>query len=703
MLNSIRGDESSFSRDSFPSLKLMHSREDENIIDEATTISGEVDSIFTDTYNLIDASGMVHHADIIQKFSYCSDDESFHGDPAQDCCTLDGYPTDERTVQDFYQSKGKERLRLNILQVAHKNLATKYTTEILGDEKDIDDSYLDAMDDAEHIKKGHALTFDGDPTDDDSSFFATIEVEDEETKQHPAYSNQEQYVFGFSFITTKNGEIVEEEPDDSSFIVGAGVDDVPDDFLSIGQSRAGTAADSLYDVHASTLSRASAPDKTLAGSNMRNNLGIKWSWDSNTADKLQVDEDQSASAYSHGRAYVDIDHASTLSALTGETLFFALRTGMSEAIMKSSPLQEDPSFESGETSEKSKPSRDGEIKRFQSAPVDADTGALFLHCDKSLEFGSGEPGENSKPSRGGEIKKIQSAPVDADTGALFFQCDKSLEESLPRPPPLYHSDQATDFVTYENPDHLKMMLSYGEGGFVDEEAARIFSGSDRPNGANRNSCWLTSSSRTVKLCVMFSVILTIISVTSLALAFLLPEQLIFTGRDEHVQHSGHIDVEASASTNSSKLEAGTVTYLDDCGSGVMCSIEGSRCTDGTTESCCGEAFYSFFCDCANVDGMLIYNACIFTDACLAPTCDNFEAPLSPNYISAIASSNTPSAFPSYGPSNGPTQLPSTDVSIAIILCQIFFRLIQCRYNINIYLSSATSIQPTPSPSKSPAI
>jgi hypothetical protein len=107
-----------------------------------------------------------------------------------------------------------------------------------------------------------------------------------------------------------------------------------------------------------------------------------------------------------------------------------------------------------------------------------------LHCDKSLEFGSGETGENSKPSHSNEIKKILSAPVDADTGALFFQCGKSLEESLPRPPPLYHSDQATDFVTYENPDHLKMMLSYGEGGFVDEEATRILSGSDHRNGAN---------------------------------------------------------------------------------------------------------------------------------------------------------------------------------------------------------------------------
>ena len=672
MLNSNHGDDCSFSGSSFPSLKLMHSREDENIIDGTTTISGEIDSIFTHTYNIIDACGMVSHADI-QNSSDGSDDEDCDDDPGEDCYTLDGYPTDERTVQSFYQSKEKERLRLNILQVARNNLATKNTTEILGDEKNSDDSYFGAIVDAEHIKKGHVVTFDGDPNVDDSSFLANVDVEDAATKPPPDYSNQ--YVFGFSFLTTKNGEIVEEEPDDSSFIVAAGVDDVPDDFQSIGQSRAGTAVDSLYDEHASTLSRASAPDKILTGSNIRNNVGIKWSWNSKTADKDEVDEDQSASAYSYGRAYVDTDHASTLSALTGETLFFALRTGMSEAIIKPSPIQEDPSFESGETSENSKPSRGGEIKRFNSAPVDADTGALFLQCDKSLDFESGETSENSKPSRGGEIKKFQSAPVDADTGALFLQCDESLE-SLPRPPPLFLSDQATDFLTYENPDHLKMMLSYGEGGYVDEEAARIFTGSDRPNGANRNSCWLTSSSRTVKLCVMFSIILMIISVTSLGLAFLLPEQLIFTGRDEQVQHghisSGHTDVEAStsASTNSSKSDAGTVTLLDDCGNGATCSIEGSRCTDGTTESCCGDAFYSFVCDCANVNGKLQYNIIIFTNACLAPSCNNFEASLSSNL--ANASTDMPSGFPSHGPSNRPTQQPSADVSISMIISLAYF-------------------------------
>ena len=574
MTTGNHGDECSFSGSAFPSLKLIHSQEDECIIDGTTTISGEIDSIFIDTYKILDACGMVGH-DGIQNLS--SDDENCDGHPKEDGYTLDGYPTDERTIESFYQMKEKERLGLNILHVARKNRATKKNAQILGGEKNVDDSYFAAIVDAEHITKEDAMTSDGDPNVDDSSFLANVEVEDAEIRQPPEFSNRERYVFGFSFLTTNNGEIVEEQPDDSSFIVDAGVEDVSDDFRSIGQSRAGTAVDSFYDVRASTLSRASASDNILMGSNMRNYVGINRSCNSNTADKGQVDEDQSASAYSYGRAYADTgtlasNYTSTLSALTGETLFYALRTGMSEAI-KASPIQEGPSFESGETSQNSKLSR-GEIKRFQS------------------------------------------------------RCDKSSEESLARPPPLYPSDQATDFLTYENPGHLKMMISYGEGGYVDEEAARIFTSSDRPNGANGDFCWLTSSSRIVKLCVIFSVILMITSVTSLALAFLLPEQFIFTGKDEQIQQgrnsSGQIDVVTMASTNSSQSEANSVTLLDDCGDGAMCSIEGSRCTDGTTESCCGESFYSFLCYCANVNGKLQYNTCIFTNACLAPSCKFFE-------------------------------------------------------------------------------
>ena len=680
MLDSKHGDECSLSGSSFPSLKLMHSQEEDKIIDGATTISGEIDTIFTDTYNLIDACGMVRHAEIhYPSDSY--DDEDGVGRPTDNSITedgyttLDGYPTDERTAQSFYQSKVKERVRLNILEIARNSLTTKKTTEILGDEQHFDDSYFLAENQTRKVPNGEKDV-------DDSSFLANVDVEDAEITQPPKDSDREQYVFGFSFLTTNNGEVVEEQPDDSSFIVGAGVEDVPGDFQSIGQSRDGTAVDSCYDIHASTLSKASAStrisigDMILKESNMaaqlvRNDGDVNRNLDANT-----LGEDQSASTYSYMRAYVDTvtlasNYTSTLSALTDDYLFHARRTGMSEPI-KPNPIQEGPSFESGETSQDSQPSRGGEINRSHIIPVDADSGALISQSDNSIEGSLSRP-PPLYPRRGGEIKRSRSVPVDADTGALISQSDNSLEESLARPPPLYLSDQATDFVTYENPDHLKMMLSYGEGAYADEEAARVFVSSDRPNGANGCCGWLTSSSRLVKMCAMLSILFLLTSVACLALALLLPEQFNFmNGGDEEIQEnhvsSRHNDVANLASTNSSKSDAESEALLDDCVDGARCSVEGSRCTDRTTEICCGETFYSYVCDCANLDGKLQYNMCIFTNACLAPSCDSFEASMTANSTPTITS-DLPSAIPSNEP-NRSTQLPTYVSFTMFIFVQI---------------------------------
>lgn len=690
MLDSNHGDECSLSGSSFPSLKLMHSQEEDRIIDGATTISGEIDTIFTDTYNLIDACGIVRHAEIHDP-SDRYDDEDGVGRPTDNdsitedgYTTLDGYPTDERTAQSFYQSKGKERVRLNILEIARNSLKTKKTTEILGDEQHFDDSYFLAENQTRKVPNGEKDV-------DDSSFLANVDVEDAEITQPPKVSDREQYFFGFSFLTTNNGEVVEEQPDDSSFIVGAGVEDDPGDFQSIGQSRDGTAVDSWYDVHASTLSKASAStrisigDMILKESNMaaqmvRNDGDVNRNLDANT-----VGEDQSASTYSYRRAYVDTvtlasNYTSTLSALTDDNLFHARRTGMSEPI-KPNPIQEGPSFESGETSQDSQPSRGGEIDRSHLVPVDADSGALISQSDNSIEGSLSRP-PPLYPRRGGEIKRSRSVPVDADTGALISQSDNSLEESLARPPPLYLSDQATDFVTYENPDHLKMMLSYGEGAYADEDAARVFVSSDRPNGAYGCCGWLTSSSRLVKMCAMLSILLLLTSVACLALALLLPEQFNFiNGGDEEIQESHvslrHNDVANLASTNSSKSDAESEVLLDDCVDGARCSVEGSRCTDGTTESCCGEKFYSYICDCANVDGKLQYNMCIFTNACLAPSCDSFEASMTANSTPTITSTLS-SAIPSNEP-NRSTQLPTAYVSFTMVIfvrfkLDVFFTL-----------------------------
>ena len=71
---------------------------------------------------------------------------------------------------------------------------------------------------------------------------------------------------------------------------------------------------------------------------------------------------------------------------------------------------------------------------------------------------------------------------------------------------------------------------------------------------------------------------------------------------------------------------------ESCAVGAPCSEEWSSCTDGTTETCCGETYDSFRCDCMmNGDGNLEY-ACMFTDACFGP-CESEppvpETPIAP--------------------------------------------------------------------------
>ena len=578
------GDERSSSERSFPSLDFMHYREQEDIEYGTTTVTNEIDGIKSNI-SILDACGMENPT--VGDNPYDSHDDEDD----------DGYPTDEQTMGGFPRPKEKERKRLNILQLARRRVATKKTTEIHGQKSDVDDFDIVANVDTENIVKEYALTFDGEKDVDDSSFLANVDVEDAEITQPPKDSDREQYVFGFSFLTTNNGEVVEEQPDDSSFIVGAGVEDVPGDFQSIGQSRDGTAVDSCYDVHASTLSKASAStrisigDMILKESNMaaqlvRNDGDINRNLDANT-----LGEDQSASTYSYMRAYVDTvtlasNYTSTLSALTDDYLFHARRTGMSEPI-KPNPIQEGPSFESGETS------------------------------------------QDSQPSRGGEINRSHIIPVDADSGALISQSDNSIEGSLSRPPPQCLSVQATDFLTYENSAQLTNTSSFGRGnGYVDEEAAHKFATPVCPNFANRCYSWLTSSSRPVKICIICSIVLLLMSVASVALALLLPEK----------------NVISKSSIN------------DRCASGAPCSKEGMRCNDRTTESCCGETYYSFVCDCVNDDGKLWY-MCIHTDVCFDPSCES---------LNPVMSNNSPTTyFPTLPPSKPPqsqslyTALPPT--------------------------------------------
>ena len=591
------GDERSSSERSFPSLDFMHYREQEDIEYGTTTVTNETDGIKSNI-SILDACGM--------------ENPTFEDNPydSHDDEDDDDYPTDEQTMGSFPRPKKTERKRLNILQLARRRVATKKTTEVHGQKSDVDDFDIVANVDTEHVEKEYAATFDGEKDVDDSSFLANVDVEYAERNHPPKDSDREQYVFGFSFLTTNNGEVVEEQPDDSSFIVGAAVEDVPDDLKSIGQSRDGTAVDSYYDVHASTLSKASAStrisigdmilnESIMAAQMVRNDRDVNHNLDANT-----VGEDQSASTYSYGRAYY-AEHAtlgskytSNLSALTDENLFHAWRTGMSDAI-DATEIEGGPSFDGGETN------------------------------------------QDSQPRRGGEIKRPHSIPVDADTGALISQPDNSIEESFARPPPQCLSDQATDPLTYENSAQLTKTSSFERGhGYVDEEAARKFATPVCPNCANGRFSWLTSSSRPVKICIICSILLLLMSVASVTLALLLPEK----------------NVSSKSSIN------------DRCASGAPCSKEGLRCNDGTTESCCGETFYSHVCDCANVNGKLQYNMCIFTNACLAPSCDSFEASMTANSTPTITS-DLPSAIPSNEP-NRSTQLPTYVSFTMFIFVQI---------------------------------
>ena len=53
-----------------------------------------------------------------------------------------------------------------------------------------------------------------------------------------------------------------------------------------------------------------------------------------------------------------------------------------------------------------------------------------------------------------------------------------------------------------------------------------------------------------------------------------------------------------------------------CDVGAACSVEGSTCNNGKTETCCGETFNSFECECDNGAYM-----CMYTDMCMYPMCD----------------------------------------------------------------------------------
>lgn len=370
---------------------------------------------------------------------------------------------------------------------------------------------------------------------DDSSFLASANIEDASISkiQSKESSNREQYVFGFTLLTTKNGETIEELPaDDSSFIVDAAVvEDVVvtlnnNDNESIGQCC--NDISSQYDVHASTLSRATASTRASIIKKKSNNNSDTH----NNKMIAEVGDEKSTSTYSYGQAYygdnttLTSKFTSTFSALTDDTNLHQVtkRTGM-----LSSPVN------------------------FRTTIEERDGSTHYLPSKLGPSFDSGDV---TAPCRGGANKK-------------------SISNNMA----CYVSDETSDFTTSNETPSQQV------SGYIDEEAARDWH-------------TLSSSSRSCKLAVMFSILFLLLCGAGVAIALLL-----FREKDI------------------STINESASSLYDECATGIPCYEETLGCNDGTIESCCGETFYSYVCDCMNFNSNLLYANCRYTEVCTDPSCE----------------------------------------------------------------------------------
>jgi len=78
------------------------------------------------------------------------------------------------------------------------------------------------------------------------------------------------------------------------------------------------------------------------------------------------------------------------------------------------------------------------------------------------------------------------------------------------------------------------------------------------------------------------------------------------------------------STNTAKVK--DESPQEECNIGAPCSKKGTKCTKGQ-ETCCGKTHHSFQCECLEMPtGLLQFNACLNTDACMFPPCCRAGAP-----------------------------------------------------------------------------
>ena len=242
----------------------------------------------------------------------------------------DGYPTDENTIHSFTQPKEKHVKRLSILQLARNRILSKKSNS----EPKV----------ANNTAEPRVVA-------DDESFLANVDATN---------------------VENTSG-------DDASFLATSKVEDAPTADFDSTTGRTNE-ADSYYDVHADTLSKGTVS----IGDQLLNESKMAVQMTRNLHD-IAADNQSSASPYSYKRAFVDnvtlgSNFTSTCSALTDEYTYDARKIGMDEAIEKPNISQKIV-----------QPGNDNIINRSYSGPACADTGDVVPQSDKSYEESLARP------------------------------------------------------------------------------------------------------------------------------------------------------------------------------------------------------------------------------------------------------------------------------------------------------------------------
>jgi len=284
------------------------------------------------------------------------------------------------------------------------------------------------------------------------------------------------------------------EPDasnneESSFLDTTDVVDLPTTQFRLGISENimnnDTDDDSTYNLHASTLSRASESTKTSTlGDAIENRLlqeskiaaemtraraaGLAYHLENDARDKEEDSDNQTLSTYSYRRAYVDnitlgSVQTSNYSTITDDYSYETKRRiGMAEAV---------------------------------------------------------------RPNVG-DNRSSPSGPVDMDTGnPVTVAKDEESAASYPSPPPIFRTNDASNFNLYESHENLHRIVSFGEGeGYVDEEAAERFAPLRRGRNGSSGCCsWFSSAPREVKVMIVGSILMLLVSVVSVSIGLLLQQ------------------------------------------------------------------------------------------------------------------------------------------------------------------------------------